>query len=151
MVALLIADKSAEFRKNMANWFIDAEYNVILTNSATSALCWTLKKEAEVVIISSELLDSEAFNLIHTLKMCNARVTIILVSDDIPLPVLRKYREEGIFYHSLRPDALEDKHELLEAVRCAFQSTSGEPIPPLPAGAGAWAGREPPMPERRQP
>ncbi len=151
MVALLIADKSTEFRKHMANWFIDAEYNVILTNSATNALCWALKKEAKVVVLSSEILDSEAFDLIHMLKMCNAGATIILVSDDIPLPLLRKYRASGIFYHSLRPAAKEDKEELLEAVRCAFQSANGEATPPLSGGPGNWAGRATPTPERRQP
>jgi len=54
--------------------------------------------------------------------MCNQNLTIILVSNEESLPLLRKLRREGIFYHALKPSALEDREELLQAVKCAFEN-----------------------------
>ena len=36
-------------------------------------------------------------------------------------------RREGVFYHALKPEAQEDREELLEAVRCAFANVTGQP------------------------
>lgn len=122
MLGLLIADNDTEARKQLADLFIEAGYNVIVTNSAANALHGILKKAAQVVLIGSEFDEFKAGELIPLLKRCNRDLTIILVSDDASLPVIRKLRKEGIFYHALRPMKPEDKEEIRQVVRCAFDS-----------------------------
>ena len=122
MLGLLIADSDTEARKQLADLFIEAGYNVIVTNSAANALHGILKKTAQVVLIGSEFDEFKAADLIPLLKKCNRKLTIILVSDDASLPVIRKLRKEGIFYHALRPIKPEDREEIRQVVRCAFDN-----------------------------
>ena len=122
MLGLLIADKDLESRKQMADIFIEAGYNVMVTNSAANALDGILKKTAQVVLLGSEFDDLPAVDLIPLLKKCNRKLTIILVSDEVPLPQIRKARREGIFYHALKPSGAEDREEIRQAVQCAFAS-----------------------------
>lgn len=122
MLGLLIADNDTITRKELADLFIEAGYNVTVTNSAANALYGILKKTAQVVLIGSEFDDFKASDLVPLLKQCDRNVTIILVSDDASLPVIRKLRKEGIFYHALKPVKQEDKEELRQAVRCAFEN-----------------------------
>jgi len=121
MLGLLIADKDVESRKQMAELFIEAGYNVMVTTSAADALDGILKKAAQVVLLGREFDDVSAGDLIPLLKKCNRNVTIILVSADETLPVLRKLRREGIFYHALKPTAPEDREEIRQVVKCAFE------------------------------
>ncbi|MGD0845297.1 MAG: response regulator [Geobacteraceae bacterium] len=122
MLGLLIAHQDVECRKQMAELFIEAGYNVIVTNSAADALNGILKKSVQVVLLGSEFDELTAADLIPLLKKCNRRLTIILVSADTSLPLIRKLRSEGIFYHALKPVNGEDKEELRKAVACAFEN-----------------------------
>lgn len=122
MQGVLIADGDLGFRKQMADLFIEAGYSVTITDSAATALDGILKKTAQVVVISSELDSVNASDLIPLLKKCNRDLTIILISDDMSLPVIRKLRKEGIFYHALKPVKPEDTEEIRQAVQCAFKS-----------------------------
>jgi DNA-binding NtrC family response regulator len=122
MLGLLIADQDVECRKQMAELFIEAGYNVIVTNSAADALDGILKKSVQVVLLGSEFDKLKAAELIPLLKQCNRDLTIILISADTSLPLLRKLRNEGIFYHALKPVNGEDKEEIRKAVACAFES-----------------------------
>ncbi len=122
MLGLLIADQDVNCRKQMAELFIEAGYNVIVTNSAANALDGILKKAAQVVLLGSEFDELTAADLIPLLKQCNREVTIILVAADASLPLIRKLRTEGIFYHALKPISGEDKDEIREAVKCAFEN-----------------------------
>jgi DNA-binding NtrC family response regulator len=97
---------------------------VTITDSAASMIQGILKKTAQVVVISNQLDDLTAGELIPLLKKCNEHVTIILVSDEVPLPLIRKMRKEGIFYHALKPMNPEDRDEIRQAVQCAFKSLS---------------------------
>ena len=127
MRGLLIADKDLDCRKQMAELFIEAGYNVIVTNSAANALAGILKKDAQVVLLGSEFDELSAADLIPLLKQCNRKLTIILISADTSLPLIRKMRSEGIFYHALKPVNGEDKEEIREAVKCAFESLRNQP------------------------
>ena len=127
MQGLLIADEDLDSRKQMADLFIAAGYNVMVTNSAATALHGILKKTAQVVIISSEFDELTATDLIPLLKKCNRHLTVILVSDDTPLPFIRKLRKEGIFYHALKPVKPEDHEEIRQAVQCAFETLKNQP------------------------
>ena len=122
MMGILIADQDLDSRKQMADMFIEAGYNVIVTTSAADALHGILKKTAQVVLLGSEFDELTASDLIPLLKQCNRDLTVIFVSADASLPVMRKLRNEGIFYHALKPVNPEDREEIRQAVRCAFEN-----------------------------
>ena len=122
MLGILIADQDLDSRKQMAEMFIDAGYNVIVTTSAADALSGILKKTAQVVLIGSEFDQLAAADLIPLLKQCNRNLTIIFISADASLPLIRKLRNEGIFYHALKPVDSADREEIRQAVRCAFEN-----------------------------
>jgi hypothetical protein len=56
------------------------------------------------------------------MRKCNKNLRIILISDDSSLETLRRIREDGIFYHALKPHCQEDNEELRSAVECAVQA-----------------------------
>ena len=122
MQGVLIADENVESRKVLADLCIEAGYNVMVTTSAANVLHGILKKSAQVVLLSGEFDELAAAELIPLLKKCQRDLTIILVSDETSLPSIRKMRKEGIFYHSLKPIAPEDKEELRQVVACAFEN-----------------------------
>jgi len=126
MQGLLIAEQDMDSRKQIADLLIEAGYNVIVTNSAADAVEGILKKAAQVVILGSAFDDLAASDLVPLLKQCNRNLTIILVSADDSLPVIRRLRKQGIFYHALRPVNPEDREELCQAVKCAFASLARE-------------------------
>lgn len=126
MLGLLIADENMDSRKQMADLFIEAGYNVIVTNSAANALYGILKKTAQVVLLSGQFDELTATDLIPLLKKCNRNLTIILVSDDLSLSLIRKVRKEGIFYHALKPVRPEDREEIRQAVQCAFENLANQ-------------------------
>ncbi len=126
MLGLLIADEDIDCRKQMAEFFIEAGYNVIVTNSAANALHGILKKTAQVVLLGTKFDELAAVDLIPLLKQCNRNLTIILVAANPSLSLIRKLRSEGIFYHALKPVNAEDREELKQAVQCAFESLRSE-------------------------
>jgi DNA-binding NtrC family response regulator len=122
MQGLLIADEDLTTRKQMAELFIDAGYQVTVPTSVASVLYGILKKTAQVVLLSTRFDELLATELIPILKQCNRNLTIILVASELPLSLLRRARSEGIFYHALKPGRPGDEEELRQAVKCAFES-----------------------------
>ncbi len=112
MSGLLIADGDMDSRIHMAQLFIGAGYNVTVTNSAANVLYDILKRTAQVILLSSEFDELSAAEFIPLLKKCNRDLTIILVADEVSLPLMRKARREGIFYHALRPVHAGDSDEI---------------------------------------
>ena len=127
MLGLLIADEDVDCRKQMAELFIEAGYDVIVTTSAANALNGILKKTAQVVLLGSGFDNLTAADLIPLLKRCNSKLSIILVATDASLPLIRKLRSEGIFYHALKPVSGEDREEIRQVVQCAFQRCNDQP------------------------
>jgi DNA-binding NtrC family response regulator len=121
MQGLLIVDEDMDCRKQMAEMFIESGYNVTVTNSVANALYGILKKTAQVVLLGTRFDELTAADLIPLLKQCNRKLTIILIAADTTLPLIRKLRSEGIFYHALKPVDAADRDELRQAVECAFQ------------------------------
>lgn len=121
---LLIAEKNSELRTRMLQTAVDAGYQV--TNAATVAqlLCQVLRKQAPVLLLGDNFEANLALtDLLRLIKTCNARLAIILVSDEVSLMQVRKARQLGIFYHALPPDNPADWQELELAIACAFRTS----------------------------
>ena len=119
---ILIVDEDMDCRKQMAEIFIDAGYNVTVTSSVASALCGVLKKTAQVVVLGSKTDEMAAAEIIPLLKRCNRNLPIILIASDTSLGLLRKLRCAGVFYHAMKPVDAEDREEIRQAVHCAFKN-----------------------------
>jgi len=117
---LLIVDEDVTTRRQMAELFSAAGYQVSAPSSVAEALVGILKKTAKVVLLSTRFDALLATELIPLLKQCNRDLSIILVASELPLALLRKARREGIFYHALKPVQPGDEEELCQAVKCAF-------------------------------
>ena len=118
---ILVADSDSMVRKQMADSFRAAGYDVETTDSTAHVFCSVLEKQIPVVLLGSGCDNKIALaNLIPMLKKCNKGVTIILVSDEESLPTMRTVRQEGIYYHALKPAGQDDTEEILAAVNCAF-------------------------------
>jgi DNA-binding NtrC family response regulator len=118
----MIAEQDRGCRTMMADLLRNQGYRVTVTDSAADTLTGILRTGAQVVLLGSEFDDLAAADLIPLLKQCNRDLTIILVSDEVPLPMIRKVRAEGIFYHALKPIRPEDAEEIRHAVQCAFDN-----------------------------
>ena len=85
-------------------------------------------KNVHVANRGGEILSLESLKLrvklIPLLKKCIRNLSIILLANDASLPLMRKLRNEGIFYHALKPVNGEDREELRQVVECAFQRFS---------------------------
>jgi DNA-binding NtrC family response regulator len=119
---ILIAEENRESRIAMANLFIEAGYNVTVTTTAAGVLQGIMKKTANVLLLGSSFDELAAVELVPLLKKCCRNLNIILVSNEASLPVIRKLRKEGIFYHLLKPVLPEDREELKQVVACAFHN-----------------------------
>ncbi len=120
---ILIADKDTETRRMMAEVLGQAGYEVKTTDSAADVLSDILSKNAHVILVGSDFDEKVATaDLIPLIKRCDRNLTIILVSDEKSLGMVRKIRREGIFYHALKPVSIADQEEIRMAVDCAFKN-----------------------------
>ena len=118
---ILIADKSRKERQKLAELFVESNYVVETTGSAANLIYRVLQHQQPIVLLGNRFEEKiEVADLIALLKACNRSLNIILVSDEDSLLSLRKAREEGIFYHALKPISHEDNEELRSVVECAF-------------------------------
>ena len=108
--------------KQLADLFIDAGYDVTLTDSVASAIYGILKKTAQVVVLGSRCDNVMAADLVPIMKQCNKKLPIILIAADTSLALLRRLRCEGIFYHALSPADKAGSEEIRQAVHCAFEN-----------------------------
>lgn len=125
---ILIADKDTEFLQQVSDYFMQAGYQVETTDSAVHVMCNILKKQIPVVLMGSDF-DKKIgmLELLQLLKRCNRHLAVILVSDEASLPLVRQIRQEGIFYHALRPVTPADREEIKQAVECAFIASKNQP------------------------
>ena len=127
---IIIADRDADFRKQVAEHFRKAGYRVETTDSAVHVLCSVLEKQTPVLLLGSDFDKKiSSADLIHLLKKSNRHLSVIMVSDEMPLAQARQVRQEGIFYHALKPVDAADTEELGRAVECAFQKHSSRRHP----------------------
>ena len=119
---LLIVGGDRDVWRRLAAVFANSGYTVAVTSSAPEAVADVLRGDTRVVLVDKELDGCRVGELVPLLKRCNPFLSIILVSGDTPVPLLRKLRREGLFYHALQPSSVEDLEEIRQAVSCAFDS-----------------------------
>jgi len=125
---IMIADRDQTARKKMAEYFENSHYDVETTASAAYAIAQIVKKKQPLVILGDSFEEKIApADVIALMRKCNKDLRIILVSDDSSLETLRRMRADGIFYHALKPQSMEDNEEL----RSAVESACGELKPIL--------------------
>lgn len=122
MNGLLIANKNQQARDEMAQLFQSDEYQVTTADSVANALEGILDKSIQVVLLSGSFDEQYVAKFVPLMKKCNRNLSIILVSDDMPLELLRRVRKEGIFYHALKPAENESWDEIRQVVSCAFDN-----------------------------
>jgi CheY-like chemotaxis protein len=128
---IIIADRDVAYRSKMASFFRKAGYYVEATGSTDQVLNGIQNKPAPVLLLGSDFSAMvPAADLVHLLKRCNHQLQIIMVSEGMGLAQSRQLRQEGIFYHALKPVAGE-AGELGQAVQCAFEKCQGgaQPAP----------------------
>ena len=115
---ILVADKDTEFLKEVTDLFSDAGYKVETTNSAVHVISNILKKQTPVVLLGSDFDKKiNLLELIQFLKKCNRHLTVILVSDEALLPIVKRIRKESIINYALRPAS-----EIKQIVECSFKA-----------------------------
>jgi DNA-binding NtrC family response regulator len=118
---ILLVDRDSEIRRKLADVFRMDGYCVEATDSAVHALSTVLHRRTSVVVLGSDfdkLIKIQ--DLAHLLKNCQRELAIILISNVDNLPLIRTLRQEGIYYHALKPVDPEDIEEIRLAVNCAF-------------------------------
>jgi DNA-binding NtrC family response regulator len=121
--SILIADKNTNFLKEISGFFKGAGYAVSTTDSSVSVICDILKKNIPVLLLGGDFDKKIGLpQLLHLLKKCNRHLAVIMVSDEESLPMMRTIRQEGIFYHALRPETEDDLEEIKQAVDCAIKA-----------------------------
>lgn len=119
---IIIADTDAKFRRRMAEFFKDEGFQVRTAASADEVLARVMENRVAVLLLGSSFGDRiSTSELIHLLKKCNRHLHIIMVSETLSLSQARQVRQEGIFYHALKPASSADTGELWQAVACAFE------------------------------
>lgn len=121
MNGLLIANKNHESRSQLASLFDPNEYQISKADSVANALEGIINKEIQVVVIDGHYDEQNIVKLIPLLKKCNRNISIILVSDEMPIELERRIRKEGIFYHALRTAGEDNGEEIRQAVSYAFK------------------------------
>ena len=122
MNGLLIANKDQVAREQMSNLFEGDGYQVVVADSVVNSLEGILDKSIQVVLLGGIFDEQQIAKFVPLLKKCNRNLAIVLVSDEMPLELLRRIRKEGIFYHALRPVGDESWDEIRQAVSCAFEN-----------------------------
>lgn len=117
---ILIVDKDPKARKKLAEFFQESNYQVDTTGSAAYVVAHIVQKNQPIVLLGSKFEEKiSAADVISLLRECNKKLSIILISDENSPEMLRRIREEGIFYHALKPHNREDNEELRSVVECA--------------------------------
>lgn len=122
MQGLLIANEDRDSRDRLADLFVEDDLQVETTDSVVSGLEGILNKTTQVVVLGGNFDEAYVAKLVPLLKKCNRYLSIILISDEISINLLRRIRKEGIFYHALKPAGDEGREEIRQAVHYAFRN-----------------------------
>jgi DNA-binding NtrC family response regulator len=119
---ILLADRDSDVRRQVADVFRREGYKVETADSLIQLFSGVLEKKIPVVLLGTDFDRKMTLpDMVRLLKLCNRQLTIILLSDEESLPLVRTLRQEGIFYHALKPADRLDNEEIRLAVECAFR------------------------------
>ena len=121
MKGLLIANRDMDARERLTQQFSDGDVRVTGADSVANALEGIINKEIQVVVLDGQYDEQNVTKLIPLLKKCNRNISIILVTDEMPINLVRRIRQEGIFYHALRSEGEDNQEEIVQAVHYAFK------------------------------
>lgn len=122
---ILIADRNSATCAQMAESFVRSGYDVETTSSAADVVNKVMQKQTGLVLLGQEFNESvPVTDLVRILRNCDKALNIILVADQFSPCQERRVRQEGIFYHALRPVNTEDTDEIRLAVECAFNNAA---------------------------
>lgn len=121
MKGLLIANKNQAAREQLAAQFDPADYRITQTDTVANALEGIINKEVQVVVLDGDCDHQNVAKLVPLMKKCNRNISIVLVSNDMPIDLLRRIRKEGIFYHALKNAGEDNTEEIYQAVCYAFK------------------------------
>lgn len=122
MQGLLIVNENRKARERLAELFCADDVQVETRDSVINGLEGILNKTTQVVVLGGYFDETYVAKLIPLLKKCNRYLSIILITDEISIELLRRIRKEGIFYHALKPAGDEGREEIRQAVHCAFRN-----------------------------
>ncbi len=146
MAGIMIAQQDPATRRQVTALFQDRGYRVHVAHSIFEILYLISAGRAAVALVGIEFDQLLATELIPLLKRFDPDLTVILLSDEESLPLLRRIRGEGIFYHALTPLDEEGARELRLAVDCAL----GRPGAQVSSRTlRSWKARIAPAAERR--
>jgi DNA-binding NtrC family response regulator len=117
---VVIADKDVRNREEIAGFLGGLEFTVVTADSGVEVLKDVLEKDARVILLGAEFDDLPNRELLPLLKGCRRNLVVILVSNEESLPLLRRFRRDGLFFHALKPVTAQDREELLQVVHCAL-------------------------------
>lgn len=121
---ILIAEKDFTMRMQLVRIAAQTGYQVKTTLSVAHLLYHLLRQRFPVVLLGDNIEGNiQVAHLLRLMKASDPQVAIILISDTISLQQMRKAREEGIFFHALRPVSADDWQELSLAIVCAFKKS----------------------------
>ncbi len=110
---ILIVDDDKSEREKLSSYFKNSHYDVESTASAAYAIAKIVQGNNPIVLLGDSFEEViKAEDVTALMKRCNKNLNIILVSDDSSLESLRQMREDGIYYHSLKPTNIEDMNDL---------------------------------------
>ena len=118
---ILIVDDDRDSRNHLQRLFNDTHYEVNVTSSAAYAIAKIVQGNDPIVILGDTFEETiSVADVVALMRRCNSHLNIILISDNSSLELLRKMREDGIFYHALKPTTDADDVEILSAVTSAI-------------------------------
>ncbi len=100
MRGLLIANKDTQARNRLQPDMFSADhYQSCHDGFGANALEGVINKReiCQVVVLDGQIDQHNMARLIPLLKKCNRHLSIILISDELPLELMRRIRQEGIF------------------------------------------------------
>jgi DNA-binding NtrC family response regulator len=117
---ILIVDKDPQARQQLADFFLESNYQVETSGSAAYLVAHIIQRHQPIILLGSHYEERiSAAEVVSLLRGINRDLSIILISDEKSPEMLRRIREKGIFYHALRPTNAEDNEELRSVVDCA--------------------------------
>jgi len=127
---IIIADRDGDYRNGLASHLRRQGYQVETSGSLARLVQSLLEQRSFVLLLSGDLEPRIApADLVHLLKKCHRQLPVILISDELPLPELRKVRTEGVFYHALKPEGAFDLEEVTSAVAAACSASRSTASP----------------------